>query len=181
MPSEQRLPFEPSQSRKKADKTEKKADKPPEKKAEKKTDKGRPSVKSGGQAKTPAKAAPTPVAVSQTSKKAAVDRQSMGIPEAVSQRMARRMALFCGLPTSLGMLTFVASYIVVSQNWFKLPNVAVVLVSMGFFGLGVLGLSYGILSASWDESRPGSLLGTEEFGVNFARMREAWKANRQKS
>ena len=44
--------------------------------------------------------------------------------------MARRMALFCGVPTALGIATFVASYIVVSHGWFKPPNVAVVLVSI---------------------------------------------------
>lgn len=103
------------------------------------------------------------------------------IPAVVSSRMARRMAFFCGIPTALGMATFVISYIVVTQDWFKLPNVAVVLVSMGFFGLGVLGLSYGVLSASWDEERVGTRLGWEEFTTNFGRLTASWKSARQKS
>jgi len=101
------------------------------------------------------------------------------IPAIVSQRMLRRMALFCGLPTALGILTFIASYVVVSHNWFKLPNVAVVFVSMGFFGLSVLGLSYGVLSASWDEEIPGSKLGWNEFTLNWGRMRSAWRSKSQ--
>lgn len=93
--------------------------------------------------------------------------------------MARRMAFFCGVPTTLGMFSFVGSYYVVTHDIFKLPNVAVLLVSMGFFGLGVLGLSYGIFSASWDEERVGSWLGNEEFATNFGRTIAAWKEGRK--
>jgi hypothetical protein len=50
---------------------------------------------------------------------------------------------------------------------------------MGFFGLGVIGLSYGILSASWDENREGSFWGTEEFATNFGRMITAWRTARE--
>lgn len=102
------------------------------------------------------------------------------VPEVISKRMARRMGVFCGIPTSLGMLTFVVSYLVVTQHWLKLPNIAVVLVSMGFFGLGVLGLTYGVLSASWDEERVGSLIGWKEFTLNFGRLVESWRSARQK-
>jgi hypothetical protein len=71
--------------------------------------------------------------------------------------------------------------LVVSKGLFDLPNTAVLLVSMGCFGLGVLGLSYGVLSASWDEEVSGSTLGWEEFNTNFGRMREAWRAAKSKS
>jgi hypothetical protein len=93
------------------------------------------------------------------------------VPEVVSQRMVKRMTFFSGIPTLLGMMTFVISYFIVKQGGVKLPNSAVLLVSLGFFGLGVLGLSYGVLSASWEEDQPGSLLGVEQFGINFARVR----------
>ncbi|MGE5660088.1 MAG: PAM68 family protein [Actinomycetota bacterium] len=109
-------------------------------------------------------------------------QKAMGeIPEAVSRRMIGRMGLFCGLPTSMGLLTFIVSYVVVSNHWFPLPNSAVVLVSMAFFGLGVLGLSYGVLSASWDETIPGSKLGWQEFTINWGRMQEAWRSAKPKS
>lgn len=103
----------------------------------------------------------------------------MGIPEVVNRRLVRRAALFSGIPTSLGILTFIASYIIVSQKWLELPNTAVVLVSMLFFGLGVLGLSYGAISASWDEERVGSWWGWQEFTHNFGILWEAWQAQRQ--
>lgn len=109
-----------------------------------------------------------------------VTREQMAVPKVVSDRMARRMAAFCGVPTALGMTTFIVSYLIVSNGWFKLPTVAVLLTSMGFFGLGVLGLSYGVISASWDEEIAGSLLGWQEFTSNWGRMLSAWRSKRQK-
>lgn len=107
-------------------------------------------------------------------------KEEMSIPKAVSNRMARRMALFSGIPTALGMLTFIVSYWIVIHQWFNLPNAVVVLVSVGFFGLGVLGLSYGVLSASWEEDEPGSKLGWTEFTTNWGRMTAAWQSAKKK-
>jgi hypothetical protein len=104
-------------------------------------------------------------------------REESGIPEVVSRRMMRRMALFSGVPSFFGMSTFIVSYWVVSQDIFALPTYAVLLVSLGWFGLGVVGLTYGVLSASWEEESVGSKLGIEEFKLNFGRMTETWKEN----
>ncbi|OKH13453.1 PAM68 family protein [[Limnothrix rosea] IAM M-220] len=109
------------------------------------------------------------------------NRDSGTIPEAVSQRMIRRMAFFCGIPTALGISSFVISYYIVINEILELPSIAVLLVSLGFFGIGVLGLSYGLLSTSWDEERTGSLLGGDEFVLNLGRMVKAWKASRQEA
>jgi hypothetical protein len=129
-------------------------------------------------AKTPAEPVASQTA-STTDKPATASKESMAIPEVVSKRMVRRMALLCGVPTVLGIATFFVSYFLVTNLGLKLPNVAVVLVSIGFFGLGVLGLSYGVLSASWDEEIPGTLLGWNEFTTNLGRMTAAWRSNRQ--
>lgn len=148
-----RLPFEPRQKRKKTAKTS--PEPAPSNTAPKKE-------KQEKDKSTPAK------------------RESMVIPEVVSQRMVRRMALLCGIPTVLGIATFFVSYFLVTNVGLKLPNVAVVLVSMGCFGLGVLGLSYGVLSASWDEDVPGTKLGWQEFTTNLGRMTSAWRSAGQK-
>ncbi|NDG74492.1 MAG: DUF3464 family protein [Synechococcaceae bacterium WB8_1B_136] len=97
-----------------------------------------------------------------------------GIPAAVANRMARRIALATGLPTLLGMATFIASYLVVSRGLLDIPPAVTLLTSGGFFLLGVLGLSYGVLSASWEDA-PGSLLGLEQIGVNVSRLRSTFK------
>ncbi|NDJ19586.1 PAM68 family protein [Myxacorys almedinensis] len=119
-----------------------------------------------------------PAASAPRKERPAPRKEGLQIPDVVSRRMAGRMAFFCGIPTSLGMLTFVVSYFIVTKGLFKLPNSAVLLVSLGFFGLGVIGLSYGFLSASWDEEHPGSLLGAKEFSTNLGRLTDAWKAAR---
>jgi hypothetical protein len=154
MPAEspkERLPFEPRQTKKKTPKKEPVAAKPSATSTEK------PKAARNGM------------------------NNSNAIPEEVSKRMVRRMALFSGIPTALGISSFVIAYYIVINDIFDLPTVAVLLVSLGFFGLGVIGLSYGLLSTSWDEGRVGSLVGADEFGVNFGRMVQAWKSGRQET
>ncbi|BAT51327.1 hypothetical protein NOS3756_02500 [Nostoc sp. NIES-3756] len=107
-------------------------------------------------------------------------KQEMAIPEVVSQRMIRRVAAFCGIPTALGITTLVVSYLLATYSHIQLPPIAILLVNMGFFGLGVLGITYGVLSASWDVEREGNLLGLGEFSTNWGRMVEGWRETRQK-
>lgn len=150
-PQRNRLPFEPNKKRQKSAKNSQK------------------------QPETAQKSENKQLETAQKFDKTPVGRKEMAIPKVVSDRMARRMAVFCGVPTALGMTTFIVSYFIVSQGWFKLPNAAVVLVSMGFFGLGVLGLSYGVISTSWDEEIVGSQLGWREFTTNWGRIFQSLK------
>lgn len=131
--------------------------------------------------KTAKNASTNPVAAKKPNTPPSGSQSETAIPQVVSQRMLRRIGIFSGIPSSLAIVTFIVSYIVVSHAWFKLPNSAVVLVSMGFFGLGVLGLSYGVLSASWDEETPGSIWGWEQFTVNWGRMTAAWRSSKEKN
>lgn len=107
-------------------------------------------------------------------------KEEMAIPKVVSQRMIRRVAAFCGIPTALGITTLVVSYLLATYSETRLPPIAVLLVNMGLFGLGVVGITYGVLSASWDEETTGSLLGLGEFKTNWGRMAEGWRETRQK-
>jgi Photosynthesis affected mutant 68 len=99
------------------------------------------------------------------------------IPEHVSKRMMRRALICCGTPTALGMLSLVGGYLLAANDR-KLPNELVLLVSLAFLGLSVMGLTYGILSASWEDAA-GSWLGLDEFGVNFERMKQGYLANQE--
>ncbi|MCX5930800.1 MAG: PAM68 family protein [Cyanobacteria bacterium] len=105
---------------------------------------------------------------------------SQVIPPAVANRMARRIGVASGIPSVLGMGVFIGSYLLVSRGIMDVPPVVTLAGSGGLFLLGVLGLSYGVLSASW-EQQPGSLLGTEQIGTNLARMKASIKAVRQGS
>ena len=117
-------------------------------------------------------AAPTPGAPA-----AKAPRQQV-IPEAVANRMVRRIAIATGTPTCLGMGVFVASYLLVSRGVLDIPPGLTLVGSGAFFLLGLVGLSYGVLSASWEDA-PGSLLGLEQIGVNISRVRASVRAMRQ--
>jgi hypothetical protein len=105
---------------------------------------------------------------------------SQVIPDQVANRMARRVAIATGLPTLLGMGVFVASYLLVSRQILAIPPSVTLLASGACFLLGLVGLSYGVLSASWEEM-PGSLLGIEQIGVNISRIRSSLQAMRRGS
>jgi hypothetical protein len=109
---------------------------------------------------------------------AARARVSQGIPDAVANRMARRIALATGLPTFLGMGVFIASYVLVSRHLLAIPPSTTLLASGGCFLLGLVGLSYGVLSASWEDT-PGSLFGAEQIPVNLGRIKTSLRALRE--
>ena len=100
--------------------------------------------------------------------------RQQAIPTAVANRMARRIAFATGIPTVLGMSSFIASYLAVSKGLLDIPPAVTLVTSGAFFLLGVLGLSYGVLSASWEDAA-GSLLGFEQIGVNVSRLRSSFK------
>jgi len=100
--------------------------------------------------------------------------QSSGIPKYVADRMAKRIFFTAGIPTLLGMSVFVISYIIVTRKIAEIPPSSTIAISALFFLLGLGGLSYGILSASWDRS-PGSFLGLENIPLNIQRAKAAFK------
>ena len=109
--------------------------------------------------------------------KQAKPKTTQTIPPVVANRMARRVAICAAIPTALGMASFLVSYWLVSRQIIDVPPALTLLVSGGFFLLGLLGLSYGLFSSSWLEA-PGSFLGFEQIGVNIQRLRNGAVARR---
>ncbi len=101
-------------------------------------------------------------------------KSSSGIPKYVADRMARRIFFTAGIPTILGMSVFVVSYIIVTRNIAEIPPSSTIAISALFFLLGLGGLSFGILSASWDKE-PGSFFGIENIPMNIQRAKDAFK------
>ena len=101
-------------------------------------------------------------------------KQSSGIPKYVADRMARRIFFTAGIPTIMGMSVFVVSYIIVTRNIAEIPPSSTIAISALFFLLGLGGLSFGILSASWDKE-PGSFFGIENIPLNIERAKAAFK------
>ena len=102
------------------------------------------------------------------------NKQSSGIPKYVADRMARRIFFTAGIPTIMGMSVFVVSYIIVTRNIAEIPPSSTIAISALFFLLGLGGLSYGILSASWDKE-PGSFFGIENIPLNIERAKAAFR------
>ncbi len=157
------LPFEPKGKRKKSPKAPASSSPAPKAPA----------------SSSPAKAAVATEKQSTAPAKLRRDRQETEIPEVVSRRMLRRMLFFSGIPVVLGIAVFFVSYIIIIRGIAELPNVAVLLTTLGCFGLSVVGLSYGALSSSWEEDTEGSWLGFDEFSLNFGRMVGSWRQARE--
>ena len=101
-------------------------------------------------------------------------KQSSGIPKYVADRMAKRILFTAGIPTIMGMSVFVVSYFIVTRNIAEIPPSSTIAISALFFLLGLGGLSYGILSASWDKE-PGSFMGIENIPLNIERAKAAFR------
>jgi len=101
-------------------------------------------------------------------------QSSSGIPKYVADRMARRIFFTTGIPTIMGMSVFVVSYIIVTRNIAEIPPSSTIAISALFFLIGLAGLSFGILSASWDKE-PGSFFGIENIPINIKRAKAAFK------
>lgn len=155
-PQRESLPFEPKSNKRQSDKADSSSTETSPKALSSEVKASRQRGKSASK--------------SASADKPASKNTDSGIPEVVSRRMIRRMAVFAGVPTVLGMSSFVIAYLLLTRHIVEFPNVVVLLVSLGFFGLGTVGLTYGVLSASWQEDEAGSLLGLAEFSINFRRL-----------
>ena len=103
-------------------------------------------------------------------------KNKSGIPNYVANRMARRIAFTTGIPTLSGMGVFIGSYFLISKGIAEISPTVTLVSSAICFLVGLLGLSYGILSASWDLN-PGSFLGFENIKPNINRMKDAFKTS----
>ncbi|KAF8667806.1 hypothetical protein HU200_052617 [Digitaria exilis] len=95
------------------------------------------------------------------------DERDVAIPEVVTNRMMRRVGLSVGLPLALGVGFFPVFYYLKAVRKVDVPTWIPFGVSFIFFGAALLGVSYGIVSASWDPAREGSLLGWNEARRNW--------------
>ncbi|KAL8063839.1 hypothetical protein ABFX02_01G053100 [Erythranthe guttata] len=95
------------------------------------------------------------------------DREEDVIPEIVTNRMMSRIGLSVGIPLFVGLLFFPFFYYLKVGLKIDIPTWVPFIVSFVFFGTALLGVSYGIVSASWDPLREGSLLGWNEAKKNW--------------
>ena len=97
------------------------------------------------------------------------------IPPEVSKRMIRRATWMAGLPSALGMSSFFINYYLLVNHILELPGWFTYTETLALFGLGFVGLSYGVLSASWEPERDGSWFGFAEFRFNVGILFQQWR------
>eukprot|EP00597_Dinobryon_sp_UTEXLB2267_P005311 CAMPEP_0170061670 /NCGR_PEP_ID=MMETSP0019_2-20121128/3159_1 /TAXON_ID=98059 /ORGANISM="Dinobryon sp., Strain UTEXLB2267" /LENGTH=229 /DNA_ID=CAMNT_0010267575 /DNA_START=82 /DNA_END=771 /DNA_ORIENTATION=- len=101
------------------------------------------------------------------------------VPEVVADRMIGRIAAFFGIPVFGGLGIFVAAYFYSKKYDMVIPPMILAYVTQVPFVLGLVGITYAILSSSWDPETPGSVLGIEEFKLNFQRIQEGLSRTRE--
>lgn len=103
------------------------------------------------------------------------------IPEIVTNRMISRMGFSVGIPLFIGLLFFPLFYYLKVGLKVDVPSWVPVIVSFVFFGTALLGVSYGIVSSSWDPMREGSVLGWTEAQKNWPVFWQSlWGGSRKK-
>merc|ERR1711976_4909 len=100
------------------------------------------------------------------------DEDDMVTPTQISNDMLTRIIIFAGVPVFTGFLMFPAFYYLKVVQDIDLPTWVVYIATGLAFGGGLAGISYGVLSASWDPRRKGSALGLTEFKANLPILME---------
>ncbi|GKY91263.1 hypothetical protein MPSEU_000098900 [Mayamaea pseudoterrestris] len=101
------------------------------------------------------------------------------IPEKVAQRMGRRMLPFVGLPLFAAMGTFVGFWYFATYKNMEFQPAAVATTTVFLLFVGLLGITYSLLSASWDPDREGDLLGVDEFKTNVENIKAGLNRSRE--
>lgn len=131
------------------------------------------------------------------------------IPERVAQRMGKRMLPFVGIPLFGGMSTFVGFWYMATYRDTQYEPLMVAISTIGVLVASLLvrhvtfervegmvpcafvshvsllllldikGITYSVMSASWDTDVEGSFLGTEEFSKNLGSISQGLKRSRE--
>ena len=92
------------------------------------------------------------------------------MPQAVSDRMLARVVPFAALPVGGAFLAFVGFWFANTQLDLDITPQIVAYTTQALFLLGFGGITYGVMSTSWDEADEGSGLGLDEAKSNWVKM-----------
>lgn len=101
------------------------------------------------------------------------------IPEKVAQRMGNRMLPFVGIPLFGSMAAFVGFWYMATYRDMEFQPALVAASTIVLLAVGLVGITYSIMSTSWDPDREGSLLGTDEFSKNVDNIKEGLSRSRE--
>jgi hypothetical protein len=101
------------------------------------------------------------------------------IPEKVAQRMGKRMLPFVGIPLFGSMAAFVGFWYMAAYRDMEYQPALVAASTIVILAVGLVGITYSIMSTSWDTDREGSALGTDEFSKNLGNIKQGLSRSRQ--
>jgi Photosynthesis affected mutant 68 len=94
------------------------------------------------------------------------------LPQAVADRMLRRIVGFSGVPMAT-LLAFFGAYFVAKYKYdVSIIPVVVATTTLSCIATAGVGITYGIMSSSWDEDKEGTKLGFTEAKMNVLRARD---------
>lgn len=105
--------------------------------------------------------------------------QSAVIPEPVAMRMGMRMLPFVGVPLFGGMGVFVAFWYFATYKGLEFQPSLVAYSTIAVLAVGLLGITYSVISASWDPEIEGSALGITEFQTNIGNIQSGLRRSRE--
>lgn len=100
------------------------------------------------------------------------DAGAAAIPERVAQRMGKRMLPFVGIPLFGSFTSFIGFWYLATFKDMEFQPSVVATTSFAFLAIGLLGITYSVMSASWDDDREGSDLGVDEFQKNVESLKD---------
>lgn len=101
------------------------------------------------------------------------------IPEKVAQRMGNRMLPFVGIPLFGSMAAFVGFWYMATYRDLEFQPALVAASTIVILAVGLVGITYSIMSTSWDPDREGSAMGTDEFSKNLGNIKEGLSRSRE--
>jgi len=93
-------------------------------------------------------------------------------------RMGKRMLPFVGLPLFGGMGAFVAFWYFATYKNLEFQPALVAFTTIAMLAIGLVGITYSIMSASWDPENEGSTLGFEEIKTNLGNIKAGLQRSR---
>lgn len=107
------------------------------------------------------------------------DAGAAAIPEKVAQRMGKRMLPFVGIPLIGSFASFIGFWYMAVYRDQEFQPALVATTSFVFLAIGLLGITYSVLSASWDDDREGSGLGLDEFKTNIGNLQDGLQRTKE--
>jgi len=101
------------------------------------------------------------------------------IPEKVAQKMLGRMLPFVGIPLFGGIGVFIGFWYFATYKNVEFQPALVAFTTIGILGISLAGISYSVISASWDSDKSGSALGVDEFRKNVGNIKDGLSRSKE--